>query len=73
MFLLDSRRAANLLDTLVNGPEEFVDPNKVPESMKKSMNEFTALVTEFVNYRYSWFRYEDRARYQRRSVVIVSD
>lgn len=52
---------------------QFVDPNEVPDSWKEQMTEFTQLVLEFVGYRYGQFRYEDRAKYQKRSSVPISD
>lgn len=52
---------------------EFINPNEVPEEIEKVMTQFMKTVTEFVCYKYSWHRYEDRARYQRRKTVIISD
>lgn len=73
MFLKWNRRPARLLDDIVSTNADFIDPNKPPESIIDDLDEFKKLVMEFVNMRYSVFRYEDRARYQKRSVVVVMD
>lgn len=52
---------------------EFINPNEVPEEIEKDVKLLVNIVTEFVNYKFSWHRYEDRARYQRRKTVIVAD
>lgn len=72
-FLRRNRYMSDLLADIMDTKCEFIDPNKIPADIKDDVNLFVELVTEFVNYRYSWFRYEDRARYQKRSVVIVAD
>ena len=51
----------------------FVDPNKVPKEIKAPMDELSNLVREFVNYKFSNFRYQDKARYSKRRVIILSD
>lgn len=52
---------------------EFINPNKAPDEIADDLKYLTQLVMEFVNYRYGIFRYEDRMRYQKRSVIPVSD
>ena len=54
-------------------PTIFVDPNDVPKEIKKPMDSLAAMVAEFVNYKFSNFRYQDKARYSRRRVIILSD
>lgn len=51
----------------------FVDPNDVPKEIEAPMAKLASLVTEFVNYKFSNFRYQDKARYSKRRVVILSD
>lgn len=52
---------------------EFIDPNDIPEELKDPVQLVVELVTEFVNYKYSFFRYEDRTKYQKRSAIILMD
>lgn len=54
-------------------PTDFVDPNAIPVEIADDMKELRNIVAEFVGYKYSQFRYEDRARYMRRKVIIVAD
>ena len=72
-FFRLNRLSADLLTDIVETECEFIDPNKVPEIIADNVRYLSSLVIEFVNYKFSWFRYEDRARYQKRSVVIVAD
>lgn len=72
-FLWRNRLPTDIYTKIVDVPEDFIDPNKVPKSMKDDLQHLCDLVTEFVNYKYSHYRYEDRARYQKRAVVIVAD
>lgn len=51
----------------------FIDPNKVPKELSKYVSELVEMTLEFVNYKYSIFRYEDRTRYQKRACVVVMD
>ena len=51
----------------------FIDPNDVPDSWKDKLGILTEVVLEYVGYRYSQFRYEDKTRYMKRAVVPVSD
>ena len=52
---------------------DFVDPNKIPVTIQESLEELCDLVREFVGYKYSHVRYQDKARYMKRSVIIVND
>lgn len=63
-------------DTFINKDGKavpFADPNAVPSEIKVPMDQLSALVREFVNYKFSNFRYQDKARYSKRRVVILSD
>lgn len=53
--------------------DDFVDPNVIPEKIRPYVQLLVELVTEFVAYKYSIFRYEDRTRYQKRKAIIVMD
>lgn len=52
---------------------KFIDPNKVPDKIKENIELLSDVILEFVGYRYGVFRYEDRTRYQKRSIIPVSD
>ena len=52
---------------------EFIDPNKIPPELMAPVGLVVELVTEFVNYKYSFFRYEDRTKYHRRYAIILMD
>ena len=54
-------------------PTAFIDPNKVPKEIKAPMDKLSAIVREFVNYKFSNFRYQDKARYSKRRVIVLSD
>lgn len=62
-----------IFDQIVNCSSEFVDPNDPPKEIQGPLGLLTSIVSEYVDYKYSHFRYEDRARYQKRAVVVVSD
>lgn len=53
--------------------EDFIDPNVVPGKLRPDVQKLVDLVIEFVVYKYSIFRYEDRTRYQKRKAIIVMD
>lgn len=72
-FISKNRMLVELFTDISETKVKFIDPNEVPDVIKDDVKLICALVTEFVNYKYSWFRYEDRARYQRRAVVTISD
>lgn len=67
------RVPSDMLTDIAESDVEFVDPNKIPEELRKPIKKLTELVMEFVGYKYSIFRYEDRTRYQKRKVAIVID
>lgn len=70
---LVQRRPSDMLTDIAEADVEFIDPNKIPEELRKPIKKLTELVMEFVGYKYSVFRYEDRTRYQKRKVAIVID
>lgn len=72
-FLWRNRIPQELFADIAAEDVEFIDPNKIPKEIKDDVKELSKLVTEFVSYKYSWFRYEDRARYQKRATVLVMD
>lgn len=72
-FLWRNRIPQDIFTDIADEDVEFIDPNKIPKEIKDDVKELGKLVTEFVVYKYSWFRYEDRARYQKRSTIIVAD
>lgn len=72
-FLWRNRVPSDIFTDISETDIEFPDPNKIPPEIRDSVNELSNLVNEFVNYKYSIFRYEDRARYQKRGITIVSD
>lgn len=72
-FFKYNRGPARLFDHIIGTRDEFVDPNDPPKSIKQELALMNAIITEFVCYKYSYFRYEDRARYQRRAVAVICD
>lgn len=72
-FLQYNRAPAKLYDDIVHCKEDFIDPNKPPKEIKDQLGMLVAMINEYVVYKYSYFRYEDRARYQKRTVVCVAD
>ena len=71
-FLLN-RRPSDLYADIANMDVPFVDPNDIPKELEKKLKKLTSMVIEFVGYKYSVFRYEDRTKYQKRAVAIVID
>lgn len=71
-FLL-LRKPMNLYGDIACEDVEFIDPNKIPAELKKAVSKLTDMVMEFVGYKYGIFRYEDRARYQKREIAIIMD
>lgn len=71
-FLL-LRKTSDLYDEIANTDVDYVDPNKIPDELKKPLGKLTDLVMEFVGYKYSVFRYEDRTKYLKREICIVID
>lgn len=67
------RKVSDLYDDIANTDVEFIDPNKIPDELKKPLGKLTDMVIEFVGYRYSIFRYEDRTKYLKREICIVID
>jgi len=72
-FFRCNRYPADIYTDIAFSECEFIDPNDIPAEIKDDVNKLCDLVVEFVNYKFSWNRYEDRARYQRRKTVIVND
>ena len=72
-FLMKNMYPSDLYADIAFTKVDFIDPNDIPKEIRSDVNHLADIVTEFVNYKFSWHRYEDRARYQKRSVVIVSD
>ena len=64
---------SDLYGDIVCTDVDFIDPNKIPPELKKSIGRLTNIVMEFVGYKYGVFRYEDRARYQNRKIAIIMD
>ena len=63
-------------DVFINEKGErvtFVNPNEVPKEIADTMDKLTGMIREFVNYKFSNFRYQDKARYSRRDVIKLSD
>lgn len=67
------RKPSDLYSDIACSDVEFIDPNKIPEELKKSIDKLTDWIIEFVGYKYGIFRYEDRTRYQKRKTTIVID
>lgn len=67
------RKPRDLYSDIVCTDIEFIDPNKIPEVLKKPVDKLTDWVMEFVAYKHGIFRYEDRTRYQKRKACIVID
>lgn len=72
-FFSDNWKPTKIYCDIMNIREDFVDPNDVPVSMKDDVDKLTDIVNEFVGYKYSVFRYEDRGKYQKRANIIVTD
>ena len=71
-FILFPSIANKLID--IEGTDiEYVDPNELPKGLEKKVNQFVDIVLEFVGYRYSVFRYEDRTKYLPRAVTPIMD
>ena len=70
---LSLRKISDLYSDIACSDVEFIDPNKIPKELEKPIKYLTSLVVEFVVYKYSMFRYEDRTKYFNRAVAIVID
>ena len=71
-FLLN-KKIKLIYKAIIECGEPLIDPNDVPNKMMKWTTLLTDLTTEFVNYKHGVFRYEDRMKFEKRAVVIVSD
>lgn len=71
-FLLNNK-IRNVYAKISGSKCDFVDPNNIPDEIYPEVILLSELVTEFVNYKHSMFRYEDRTKYQKRSSVLVID
>ena len=72
-FLRDNWIPCTLIGDIAETDCEFINPNEVPKQIEDKVKYLNDLVVEFVNYKYSSIRYQDKARYERRKVVIVAD
>lgn len=70
---LKLRKLSDLFGDIVCSDVEFIDPNEIPKELEKPIKKLTSMVIEFVGYKYSIFRYEDRTKYFNRAVAIVID
>jgi len=71
-FLLN-RKIANMFRKIAREDVEFINPNEIPEVLANRVVKLSDVLVEFINYRYSVFRYEDRTKYQKRANVVVMD
>ena len=71
--LFESIADAKSLKDKDGNPTDFIDPNVIPLGIKDDVDKLCDLTREFVGYRYSNVRYQDKARYMKRDVIIVSD
>lgn len=62
-----------LYQAIADTPCNFIDPNKVPPEIMQYVNKLQDLMIEFVNYKHSVYKYEDRSKSLTRKVIIVSD
>lgn len=52
---------------------DYIDPNECPDELKDTVDHIVELFLEFVNYKYQFFRYEDRTRHHRRAAIVAMD
>lgn len=71
-FLLQPK-ITKLIEKLAETKVEFIDPNKIVGDIAEPLAKLQELCIEFVNYKFSVYKYEDRSKSLPRSVIIVSD
>ena len=72
-FILDNKVIYDLFVEIGNTSIDFTDPNHVPDELVEYVDAIVQFMAEFVVYKYSFFRYEDRTKYHRRSAVVIMD
>ena len=72
-FILDNKVIYDLFVEIGNTNIDFTDPNHVPDELVEYVDAIVQFMAEFVVYKYSFFRYEDRTKYHRRSAVVIMD
>lgn len=72
-FILDNKVIYDLFVEIGNTNIDFTDPNHVPDELVEYVDAIVQFMAEFVAYKYSFFRYEDRTKYHRRSAVVIMD
>lgn len=70
---LRNKKIKDIYRNIINCGEDLIDPNEVPAPMAKWIMILTELTNEFVNYRHGVFRYEDRTKFEKRSVTPIMD
>lgn len=72
-FILDNKVIYDLFVTIGSINVDFTDPNHIPDELLDVVNTLVQFMAEFVVYKYSFFRYEDRTKYHRRNAVVIMD
>lgn len=62
-----------LLDTIANTHVQFIDPNKIVPELAEHVGRLQDLAVEFVNYKHSIYKYEDRSKSLPRAVITTAD
>lgn len=66
-------RIKEILNTIARTKVEFIDPNKIVPELSESITRLQALAIEFVNYKHSVYKYEDRSKSLPRAVITTAD
>ena len=62
-----------LVDKIAGIPVEFIDPNKIPAELIEPVSKLQDVIREFVFYKHSVYKYEDRSKSLPRQSVTTVD
>ena len=62
-----------ILEDIAHTNAQFIDPNKIIPELAESVGRIQNLAVEFVNYKHSIYKYEDRSKSLPRAVITTAD
>ena len=62
-----------ILEDIAHASVQFIDPNKIVPELAENVGRLQDLAVEFVNYKHSVYKYEDRSKSLTRAVITTAD
>lgn len=62
-----------ILEDIAHTSVQFIDPNKIVPELAENVGRLQDLAVEFVNYKHSVYKYEDRSKSLPRAVITTAD